>query len=167
MVGAVGEVDLRQHAGRAPNAEVVLKQLRILNQRGEATGSAGLGETITFEMSGETSRRLSCAALAVRINKPTGQRIATGHSRYQYPEEITLDGSFRVRCSLNECRLMPGPYTLMLVVTDVNGMVDMIDGVPFEVTPRDIYGTGRILPARTGAIVPEIEWTVESGVPGS
>jgi hypothetical protein len=55
----------------------------------------------------------------------------------------------------------------MLVVTDVNGMVDMIDGVPFEVTPRDIYGTGRILPARTGAIVPEIEWTVESGVPGS
>jgi len=75
---------------------------------------------------------------------------------------VVLDGRFTVSCRLANCRLMPGSYVLTLILKSGGTLVDQVEGIPFEITPRDVYGTGRVLPERTGTYVPEAAWEVRT-----
>ena len=57
---------------------------------------------------------------------------------------------------------MPGMYMLALILNGPGGPIDMIEGIPWEVVSRDIYGTGRVLPSGTGFYLPEVEWSAKS-----
>ena len=75
-------------------------------------------------------------------------------------EAISLKGPFVLSCTLRNCRLIPGPYSLMLILNSDQGATDKIDDIAWEVTPTDVYGTGKVLPDRTGAFLPETEWQI-------
>jgi len=162
-----GELNLLETGARSPGSRRVLRRLRLIDTSGKVVPHAVPGEDITFEIDGESAELLSGAALAIRINTAFGQRIATCHSRYQSEETVSLEGAFRVRCTMRNCRLMPGPYTLMLVLTADAGMVDQIDALPFEVVESDVYGTGKMLPGRCGYYLPEVSWDFQRGRGGS
>ena len=142
----------------------MLKRLRILDEAGHVVSHIPLGRDATFEIAGKTQEPLRGVTVAVRINKPTGQRIATVHSGYQLAGPVALEGAFTVSCKLRQCRLMPGAYQLCLLLKSDGGLVDQVDDVACEVTPRDVYGTGKALPERTGVYVPDVEWKVQSGM---
>lgn len=161
--GGCGQHDLRSSGHRAPGARAVLRRLSLKSAAGEDLTHIPLGEDVVLEVEGETPERLTAANLAIRVNHPSGQRVATCHSGYQHAERIDLDGRFRLTCRLRNVRLMPGTYALVLVLKCDRGLVDEIEGLSCEVTPRDVYGTGKMLPPRTGAYVPEAEWRIETG----
>ena len=61
---------------------------------------------------------------------------------------------------MRNCRLVPGRYKITLVLKASSGLVDQVEELDFEVGVRDVDSTGRILPARTGAYLPETTWSV-------
>jgi len=159
---AASETDLRNHPGRPAGKMPLMSAFRLLNGGGGPAPQTGLGEDIVFEVSGMTQETVLDAALNIQIMKPGGQRVATCYSRYQYPARIDLNGKFVFSCRMGNCRLMPGMYMLTLILNGPGGPIDMIEGIPWEVVSRDIYGTGRVLPSGTGFYLPEVEWSAKS-----
>lgn len=159
---SAAETDLRSHAGRPSGRDALMSSFRILDRDGGLSPQTGLDEDVVFEVQGITQKKILDAALNIQIMKPGGQRVATCYSRYQYPERIDLEGSFSFACRMSHCRLMPGMYMLTLILNGPGGPVDLIEGIPWEVVSRDIYGTGRVLPPGTGFYLPEVKWSAET-----
>ena len=157
-----GDTDLVAHSGRPSFAHTVLRRFRILNEDEKPQGHAPLGGDVCFEVSGDTPERLDGVTLNIRMETLMGQRVAVCHTEYQHREPISLQGPFRFLCRMRNCRLMPGPYHLSLFLKSARGLEDQIDGLSMTVTPRDVYGTGRVVPPRTGTYVPEATWHIET-----
>jgi lipopolysaccharide transport system ATP-binding protein len=164
VTGMAGDVDLVSHPGRQAGIRPVLKRLRSLNAAGNAISHVALGDTVCLEVSGQTGEPIPAAHLRIRIDRLTGQRAVTCSSRCQYAEPVSLNGPFSLSCTIKDCRLMPAPYVLTLSLLQANrDVIDEVSGIPFEVTPRDIYGTGHTLPPHTGTYVPDVVWHISGG----
>ena len=120
-----------------------------------------LGGNATFEVEGFSEEQLSNVTLNLTIVSSTGQRVAACHTGYQYTKSISAQGMFRLSCHLVNCRLMPGTYFLDIILKDHGALVDQAGPIVFEVVERDVYGTGKVLPPRTGSYVPEATWHFE------
>ncbi len=158
---ACGDVDLTDNPGRTSFPQPILQRMLILNTAGDPVPYIPLGEDVTFEVRGRTEKIITNATLGIRISKPNGQRATTCLTSYQYSESITLNGNFMLSCFFKNCRLMPGCYSITLVLKSDQGTIDEVDDLAFEVTPRDIYKTGKVLPERTGIYIPEVRWNVK------
>jgi hypothetical protein len=56
---------------------------------------------------------------------------------------------------------MPGLYSINVLLTGGRERIDQIDSaLTVEVAPRDVYGTGKLLPPKCGPYAPEAEWRV-------
>lgn len=159
---ASADIDLSSHPGRAPKMLSLMRRFRCTNAAGEAAPQTGIGEDVVFDVSGHSPDVIPDAALNIQIVKPGGQRVATCYSRYQYAGRVDVKNGFVFTCRMNNCRLMPGMYSLNLILNGPGGPVDLIEGIPWEVVARDVYGTGRVLPPGTGVYLPETQWSVSS-----
>ncbi len=157
---ACSDIDLTDHPGRGSLTQPILQRMRILNVAGDPVSHIPLGEDIIFEIRGRTEKKLSNATLGIRINRPNGQRATTCLTSYQYTGSITLNGNFMLSCCLKNCRLMPGAYSILIVLKSDQGAIDKVDDLAFEVTPRDIYKTGKALSEQMGIYIPEVHWDV-------
>ena len=157
-----GDIDLRRHGGRPRGVNPVMHRVRFLDRHGRCVNTIGVGEDLIVEISGSCAERLIDVACGIRVMGVLGQRVTTFHTRYQYPGRIALEGAFVLRCRVRNLRLMPGEYSLMLVLTATEQPVDTVGGISFTVHERDVYRTGKMLPARCGPYVPDAVWDVQS-----
>lgn len=161
-----GDIDLTSHPGRPGEMRSVLRRLRLHDAAGRCVPGVGVGEDLILEISGYTEERLVDVTCGIRFMGALGQRVTTCHTRYQYPDRITLEGEFTLRCHMRNLRLMPGEYSLMLVLTAADRPVDTIEGIVLRINENDVYGTGKMLPPRCGPYVPEATWEVWVGGQG-
>lgn len=157
------DVDLRNHPGRHRAMKPILDHVRLKNAEQKLVPYVPVGDDIIFEIEGETEEVLNNITVLIRIHKMTGAPVAVCHSGYQHRATVSVSGRFVVSCRLKNCRLMHGTYVFNLFLKTPEGEVDRIDGLSFEVTPRDVYNTGRILPPHTGSYLPEVEWQMGEG----
>jgi len=157
----VGDVDLTK---RQAHGQGVLRRFRILDPDGSTTPAIPLGGSAVFEISGRTGKQLKAVTMNIRIDSSMGQRVAVFHTLYQYPDSIVLKDDFTLRCTMDNCRLMPGIYHLRLILKDMEMVVDETEPISFEVSAADVYKTGKVLPARTGSYVPEAKWAVAGSI---
>lgn len=156
------DIDLAQHAGRVPGDLPLLRRLRIADGNGAIVNNVQLGQPVTFEVEVETKQRLPESSVAIHMHNSIGLRVTSLHSKYQYNESVTVDGRALFRCRMDSCQLMPGSYSIILNLNSGRDGVDRIEsGLGFEVMPRDVYGTGRVLQPRDGVYVPDAQWQVE------
>jgi hypothetical protein len=142
----------------------VLRRLRLTDDDGHTLRSVSLGEDIRFEIELAAKEVLPDVSIALHIYSALGQRVATCHSRYQSSEPIIVRGDTRVSCTVKKMSLLPGPYSVVVGVASAGDQIDRIDPALFlDVTPRDIYGTGRLPPPRDGVFAPEARWSVLKG----
>lgn len=155
------EVDLRNHSRRSSGAETALEKLRILVADRQSAGQIPIGSDIVFEVHVNPPRPMRYARLAIRLFNSVGLRVTTCHSEYQYDQQISIESPTVLRCTMRNCRLAPGMYTIDLQLDEYTTMVDKIESsVAMEVIPSDLYGTGRSLPVHSAVVFPEAEWQV-------
>jgi lipopolysaccharide transport system ATP-binding protein len=157
---AAGDFDLTAHPSRAPGAPAVLRRLRFLDEQGQPVNHLPLGRTVQLVIEGVAERAIGGAQMILQINNPIGQRITTLRNDYQDNRPLTLQGPFHLTCRFQNIRLMPGPYQMLLILKGQQGMADQLGPLSFDVAPRDIYGTGKILPTRSGPYLAEAQWSV-------
>lgn len=157
------EVDLRQHARRSSGAVPALQKLKILVPDRQIAGQIPIGSDIIFELSVNPPKPMRYARVAIRLFNNVGLRVTTCHSEYQYDQQISIDSPTTLRCTMRNCRLAPGMYTVDLQLDEYTTMIDKIEScVALEVIPSDLYGTGRSLPVQSAVVFPEVEWRVTS-----
>ena len=97
--------------------------------------------------------------LCVSPNSPVS-RLLTCRSSEQHSEVIELDGEYSLRCHLRDLRLLPGRYSVQVVLKNQGEVVDAVGGIPFEVTSSDIYGTGKLPRSRSGYFAADARWEI-------
>ncbi|MGE0375466.1 MAG: ABC transporter ATP-binding protein [Planctomycetaceae bacterium] len=154
-----GDVLLVEHSGRHAAVKPVITRMRVVNQDGVTASQIGLGEDVHFEVDVAPDKPLRYARLAIRFFNSIGQRIVTCHSEYQHPAPLAINECVTVRCTMHDCRMAPGRYTIALQLDEYQQRLDFIESAcSFDVVPRDIYGTGRTLPPNTAMFFPHVEW---------
>ncbi len=160
---ALSDIDLRNHPGRRRGMQVVITRLRVQDCDGQVISGAPLGGDVTFEIELQPSCVLQDASVVLIIYGSRGERLVSCNTSHQCPGELTVAPGSIARCTLRNCRLLPGRYGLGLVVRSRKQILDWIDtGLGFDVISRDIFGTGRLPSGKMGVIVPEADWGINT-----
>ena len=156
---ACSVVDLRNHPGRSHGCSVVATEFRITDEQGYPVDSIRVGSDVRFNVELSPERPLQYARIAIRIFNNLGQRVVTMHNEYQHPEPLKISRPEVVGCTMKNCRLAPGNYSIELQLDEYRQVIDRIEsGLGFEVAATDVYGTGRQMPSHSTMIMPEVEW---------
>lgn len=159
----VCDVDLETQPRRYRALNPVLSRLIMRDSIGRPTASVQLGSDLAFEIHFGGAVRLEHAMVAVLVFGPRGERLLTCNTHHQCADALTIGPRAVIQCVLHNCRLLPGRYRLGLVVKSRNVTIDQIDtGMDFEVTPVDVYGTGRLPAIKSGFFAPEASWHIVS-----
>ncbi|MDW8078404.1 MAG: ABC transporter ATP-binding protein [Thermoguttaceae bacterium] len=156
-----GEIDLRDFQ-RPVSSSARFEFVRFLNSRGICSGEVACGEDLTIELGIAVTQAVSCARIAIRFFNSLGQRILTCHSDYQMRRTLRILTSTVCRCSIFECRLVPGDYFLEIQLDDGPRVLDKVSqGIVLRILPKDVYGTGRVIPPHATAWLPRVTWEVQ------
>ena len=156
------DIDLNHHPGRSSRYEPVLQRLRILDSNGNLTSSIPLGGVGTFEVSLKSGKLYDNVNLIVAVMGPHGEKLCNLHTRFQYDRAIRIQGAHVFSATLDNCRLAPTTYRILLTLKSDWRVIDEItEGLQFEVSPHDVYGTNRLPKLKHGMIVPEVSWTID------
>jgi lipopolysaccharide transport system ATP-binding protein len=157
-------VNLETTTHRVTNPDTaVFKRLQLLNAAGKPTSVFPFGESITFELLFDTGAQAFDSPLITMAIQKRGVPITELQTHYMLKDPFTVKGATRVRCTWDPQGLVPDLYTLqMLVFKKYPGAprLDAIqDVVSFEIVPRDVHGTGKVIPDGN-VVVPRASWEI-------
>ncbi|GAB6165780.1 ABC transporter ATP-binding protein [Thermostilla marina] len=136
-----------------------ISSARILGQNGDSISAIYQGDDLSFCITLCPPHPIHNARLAIRIYTATGQRVLTCHTEYHYPHRIDVTDRQDLLCTIHDCRLTPGTYTVELQLDDRNTVYFRKDhAFRFDVHPSDLYKTNKQLPVHTAIWHPDITW---------
>jgi hypothetical protein len=140
-----------------------LRRLRITNEAGSVVPAVALGGDAVFEVTVESAETIHSFRLLMEVTGARGERLMTLSNHVQHGRNIDFQGRIVLRARLKNCRLVPGHYRLRLIAKSRWKKLDEVaEGLTFEVSATDAYGTGRLPKGKHGCILPEVEWTVDA-----
>jgi lipopolysaccharide transport system ATP-binding protein len=160
-----GRRDLTAHPNRWRDLTPILTEVRLLSDQGEPVISLPMVSPLTVEVS------YSCGAAAVRpvvgvvLSNLRGAPVFGVNNRIvrgEGPTDLPPAGVMTWR--FDRLPLVPGVYLVDLYFGDRDDETRDLDvvqaAIAFEVTPADVYGTGKLPPAEAGSIFWPATWTV-------
>ena len=160
-----GKYDLR-HIVRRKTCHALFELLEIRNSAGDCVGEIRCGEDVTIVLRIVARNPISPARIAIRFFNSKGERVLTCHSAYQHSQRLALLGQTTCSCRIRGLRLVPGDYFIELQLDDSRTIYDRVsNGISIRVLPRDLYGTGRLIPPNATVWLPEVTWAVQTGTP--
>lgn len=156
-------VDLREHPGRTTTKVPIFQSVRLLNHREEETQRIQVGDGVIFEMILDVpGGKLHSPRILVSVINSSEMRIVEFFSEEMMTESYVIEGQTLVRCYWDECRLVPGNYSLILKLREYGVVLDRIfEALNFEVLQEDVYGTGKIRKS-PGVILPKGRWEIKA-----
>jgi lipopolysaccharide transport system ATP-binding protein len=153
-----GEYDLR-HIVRPCPSPAMFELLQIRNSAGSCVGEVRCGDDVTILLRISATEPILRARIAIRFFNSKGERVLTCHSDYQFPQRLVIKGYTLCSCEIFGLRLVPGDYSIELQLDDWQTIYDKIsDGISIRVLPKDLYGTGRLIPSNATIWLPEVRW---------
>lgn len=128
-------------------------------------GEIAIGDTVDIILQ-VTNHDLSLAKsiyIAVTIFNQHGFKVMTLDNLYSEESVVTRAGTFVVKCTIPNIRLMPSDYRLELWCGDSHETFDLIeDALTITVEAADIFGTGKIHnESKHGNFIVENHWSNE------
>jgi lipopolysaccharide transport system ATP-binding protein len=155
------DVSLVHHRHRSPAYRALARRLRILDENGRPITAIPVGSAVTFELELASPETIYDLYISLHLHTRLGVRVTTLSSYYAAGQPIDVSGVTVVRCRTPRMQLVPGSYHLVLGLATAGGTIDKIEPVTtLEITPRDIYGTGRVPDPREGLCVLDCAWEV-------
>jgi lipopolysaccharide transport system ATP-binding protein len=157
-----GTVDLSSHPNRiTPSATATFQNIRLLNQEGKETSAFTMGEKIIFEITLDSQGSVFNTPFINLAIERSGVPVCNLLTHYMIKDPFVVAGRMIMRCYWEPGYLAPGIYLVSkLSIKNCRGgdRLDTIEDVlPFEITPTDVYGTGKVSPDGT-VLVPKGKW---------
>ena len=161
-----GFIDLTDPAiPRRGSGEARFTWAELLSQDSLRVDSLQMGESFKVRMGVMADYHIPAAAMIVVLYDQHGRRICGLNSHDVSNWSVALEPNVEqvVECTVLQPNLMPGTYYIHLQIKgDRHGVVDtVINGLTVEVTPADIYETGRI-PVGEATLFLHADWACQN-----
>lgn len=151
--------DLTIHPGRPRQALALMTRATLLDTDGGPADTFRVHDTLRIEVEFESPNAAFSPVLGYVLKNHIGAPVFALDNRTIDKGELEEVGKGTITCEVPRIPLVPGRYTLDLYLGDRARSIDsVVDAVSFDVTPRDIYGTGRLPPPHTGSILWDGRW---------
>jgi lipopolysaccharide transport system ATP-binding protein len=152
-------VSLVNHPGRTAGMKPYLRRISLHNSNEENSASIAIGGTLLVDVEVGDYPTRSDTGVVIDLCDQFGTMLARASSRVQSVLNLGNLSTPRVRCSVQNLRLLPGSYTLNVMLGDGTDEVDCVENaIGFNVEPSDVYGTGHIPQRRHGFLALETAW---------
>lgn len=119
------------------------------------------GEDLTFELVVDLAEPRRSCFVGIDLDDEFGVRVWSLHSRWHVPRFDLERGAHRVRCVAPAPPLVPGHYTIGLVLASGYETVDAIERVAtLEIVEADRFATGDVPRRDHGYVLAPSDWTV-------
>jgi len=143
-----GSRDLRkEQASRLGSGEARIQSVQILSLKEIPSSSIPMGDGMIARVEVLGVQSLDAVAVQVAILGAQGERYCRINSRVTRNFMFPLDAgqSVLVDCTIPTMNLGPNTYRINLQLLSRSKPVDTVEhAVTFEVTPADVFGTGRL-----------------------
>jgi len=145
---------LESHPGRSPGSVPIMTQVTLFSSPDVPASSVRMGSSLAVQVSFRSKTSLKPPVLGVLIRDKHGAAILGVNNKfisgYQFTESVPQG---TITCHFETLPLMPANYSLDLYFGNDHVDLDTILGaISFDVTPADVFGTGRLPPAACGPI---------------
>ena len=156
---------LVSHPGRSPGSVPIMTQVTLFSSPEVPSSSVRMGSSLAVQVAFRSTTKLKPPVLGVVIRDKHGAPILGVNNRfisgYEFSEAVPQG---TITCYFETLPLMPGNYGLDLYFGDEHVDLDTILGaISFDVTPADVFGTGRLPPAAAGPIFWPASWSLRDG----
>jgi lipopolysaccharide transport system ATP-binding protein len=153
---------LANHPGRRSGAEVIMRSVELTDARGAPVAAVRMQGDLAIAVAYQSDRPV-CPVLGIVVKNHLGVTLFGVNNRivagYQFDTPST---GGTVTCHLRSLPLMPANYSIDLYFGDAYHDHDVIDdAVTFEVTPADVFGSGKLPGAECGSLVWPARWTYD------
>jgi lipopolysaccharide transport system ATP-binding protein len=154
--------DLRDHSGRTRQATPLMMEVSVVSD-GTDPSVIRIGDSIAIAVKFKSPIPIRpCCGFTIKTDR--GTRIS--HISDWYSNQLSNVSSTRsgiLTCYVRDLPLMPGRYLLDLWLSDFSlpTPFDVIsDACWFEVSPADVFGSGRLPPPKEGLVLFRGEWSL-------
>lgn len=161
---AQGFVALHERQPICPQAPVILRAVRLVDEQGRAVSSVRTGETFRAEVRLEGLDQFPSAVVGITIRSVFEQKIFHFNSAMSGGFGAAPRHASELACiEIPGLPLMAGAYSMDFLVFEPGvRLIDRVDGaLGFDVIESDLYGNGYRGEAREGLIVVQGECRIE------
>lgn len=162
--GHVASLDLAHHTGRTAGSIPIMTEVALSTPNDPFARIIYMNDTLDIRVSFHSARTFDDIMIGLVIKNQLQVPIFCVNNLYlpcDQPAKPTHSGS--IECRIEKLPLMPGTYNLDLYFGSHRQNLDIIaDAVQFEVTPADVFGTGKLPPATAGNIFWPATWRIRS-----
>jgi lipopolysaccharide transport system ATP-binding protein len=143
--GDGARADLSVHPNRRAGCRTVLRMIRTLDGESRETALFPMGETLQAELTFASDVLLRGFQAGIGIDDMYGKRLLTFATTLQPSAAIPESArSGVVTIQVDDLPLTPGRYFISPAVASARGMDDFVEqALPFEVVPKDVFGSGK------------------------
>lgn len=154
------EVTTLSQRRRDPGLNVIIRELRVLDQDNNPSTKILAGTSMKLEIVYEHVERLLDPAFCITILNDWGVKIISPQSRQQFGAIAALPGQGKAECVIQNLPLVPGRYFISVACQINRVLADCVhEAITFDVLERDVFGTGRIPTAQSSVVFSDAIWT--------
>jgi lipopolysaccharide transport system ATP-binding protein len=135
-----------------------IRSVTLKNAQGDETG-----DDIIFEIELFHETPLDSPRVAICINSPSGDRIATIHTNIQQNERWSIRGTRKIRAIWKRNPLAASEYGVDVRFWGHDAEIDCFANCStLHILPREVYGTGLLPDSKfQGYLVPDAYWEIQ------
>jgi lipopolysaccharide transport system ATP-binding protein len=160
-----GQTDLLSHPGRTKGSMPIMTKVVLASGLCEPISSLPMGSQLSIQVSFSSKLEPVYPILGVVLKNRSGGEIFGVNNRFipgYEPAEPISEGM--ITCHFSYLPLMPGKYLVDLYFGDDHSDLDVIhQSISFDVTPADVFKSGKLPPASCGPIFWPATWSVKNG----
>lgn len=169
--GAVGQyssreagelvVDLRRRRDRRGSGEIRSTSLALRRVDGSPVRAVPPGEPFDFVVGYDARTPIKDAGISIDIELLDGTRIATLFSEFRDEMFSVAAGAGTLSCRVAGLPLRPDTYSLNVFIGGHHARYDVVErAMSFEISPVDVFGTGRLPERNQGPLIADYRWRV-------
>ena len=140
----------------------LVRRVRLIDHEGQVNTSIAVGHDARFTIDLAPDPPREDLVVTITLLNSLGQRVVTCMTRHQWSRTIRLDRELTLSCQIHDLRLVPGQYTVSVLVSSSNELIEEIDScMQMEITPRDLFGTGLLPKPKNAMYLPSATWQVQ------
>jgi lipopolysaccharide transport system ATP-binding protein len=158
-----GRKSLLSHPGRSKESLTIMTQVTLFSNLEVPSYSVRMGSPFAIEVAFQSASNPVRPVLGVVILDKYGSPLFGVNNRFISGYKFTKPVSKgTITCHFDRIPLMPGNYIVDLYFGDDRVDLDVVHGaISFDVTPADVFGTGRLPPASAGPIFWPASWSLQ------
>jgi lipopolysaccharide transport system ATP-binding protein len=155
-----GDGDVSVHPNRKHGSTPIIRSIRLLNSRNEATDTFRCGAPVNIEISSHLTKPIKEIHYGVSFEDSMGCQLFTVGTHLTDVVPHMAGSEHRIRCHISELPLAPGRYYLSFQSFSNGVATDVIEhGMTMEVIAADYYFGGKLPHANRGPFLMRSKWS--------